>query len=413
MSVTESTVSSARSSTVARTLRRAASMNACPSVVEVRYWRASASSNIVSRRAGSRLFSGSIERSVSIRLLACLSEATYEMGNRRNDGDARTDVVGRRERRDEPAGDGGCEPGRRRDAPHDRREERTGQRRVLAEDQRDAARLAGLLLPDRRELAEQDLRGPDRVLADHRPEEGVARRFGDDRRERAVAQRGDGRPGEAERLLGQVDGRGRDDQGTDPIGGEPAQRRVVQGGARWPQDRLGDLRSDQRRGHVSAVLELDIHVASEAAAVERRDLGCREGERGDLDVRRGDDRSEILEGLPGERRTALAGLDPPGLALVRDLVAVHHPPQLRQQHRRDRHVDRRSGRVDRELGQRADLTVQPAPRAQGGLEGRVGEGTVGRERDRVRQDERPGQRPAGSRVRERGRSPVFGAPRPR
>src|SRR6185436_10826565 len=62
-----------------------------PSVVEFRYWRASASNNIVSRRAGSRLLSGSIERSVSIRLLACLSEVTYVVGNRRNDGDARTD----------------------------------------------------------------------------------------------------------------------------------------------------------------------------------------------------------------------------------------------------------------------------------------------------------------------------------
>src|SRR4029453_11855557 len=67
-------------------------MNASPSVVEVRYWRASANSSIVSRRAGSRLLRGSIERSVSIRLLPCLSEATYERGNPRKDGDARTDA---------------------------------------------------------------------------------------------------------------------------------------------------------------------------------------------------------------------------------------------------------------------------------------------------------------------------------
>jgi len=76
VSVTESTVSSRRSSTVARTLWRAASMNASPSVVEVRYCRASASRSMVSSRSGSRLSSGSIEASVSIRLLACLSEAT-------------------------------------------------------------------------------------------------------------------------------------------------------------------------------------------------------------------------------------------------------------------------------------------------------------------------------------------------
>src|SRR4029453_12208659 len=69
-----------------------AQVTAIPSVVEVRYSRASANSNIVSRRAGSRLLRGSIERSVSIRLLASWSEATDELGNRRKDGDARTDA---------------------------------------------------------------------------------------------------------------------------------------------------------------------------------------------------------------------------------------------------------------------------------------------------------------------------------
>src|SRR4030095_12749656 len=57
-----------------------------------------------------------------------------------------------------------------------------------------------------------------------------------------------------------------------------------------------------RRGaaaRAAPVLELDIHVASEPTVVERGDLGSREGESGDLDVRDGDDRSEILEGLLG------------------------------------------------------------------------------------------------------------------
>jgi hypothetical protein len=213
--------------------------------------------------------------------------------------------------------------------------------------------------------------------------------MGRDRRERSVTQRGRSRAGEAERLLGELDRRRSDEQRSDAGGEQAPKRRFVQDRTGWPEDLLHHLGPDERRRHLPAALELHDDVPAEPAAVERGDLGRGEGEGGDLHVRRGGDGTEVLERLSGERGSALTGGDPSCLAAYGDLVPLPHPAELRQQHRRHGDVDRCRRGIRRELEQRADLAVQPAARAERDLEGRIGEGAVRREHDRVSEHERP------------------------
>ena len=148
---------------------------------------------------------------------------------------------------------------------------------------------------------------------DHRSEEGVARRFGDDGRERAVAERrwSADRRSRAVARAGRRSWARRSGFGC-PSAASPrsvGSSRAAPGGRRIVSGICAPISVDVTS---PAVLELDVDVPSQTAAVERRDLGRREGEGGDLDVRGGDDRPEVVERLPGQRRAALARRRPAG-----------------------------------------------------------------------------------------------------